>query len=175
MGLSSHRVVPGRWVCRHIGWCIRWWRQQFRARPAEERATDPSLRLCFCRHPRRWVCRHRGDAHNGGDSSSVQNQLKDVQQTQAFASAFAAILADGSVVTWGDAYAICWWRLQFRARPVEERSAEPSLSSCFCRYPGRWGCCHMGQSRLWWWQQFRARSAEERVTESHICEHVACA
>ena len=38
-----------------------------------------------------------------GDSSAVQGQLKNVQQIQATATAFAAILGDGSVVTWGDA------------------------------------------------------------------------
>ena len=37
-----------------------------------------------------------------GDSWAVQDQLRSVQQIQASASAFAAILADGSVVTWGD-------------------------------------------------------------------------
>ncbi|OLQ14791.1 hypothetical protein AK812_SmicGene1072 [Symbiodinium microadriaticum] len=44
-----------------------------------------------------------GDADIGGDSSAVQDQLKNVQQIQATRRAFAAILADGSVVTWGDA------------------------------------------------------------------------
>ena len=39
----------------------------------------------------------------GGDSSAVQDQLKGVQQIQATDGAFAAILEDGSVVTWGDA------------------------------------------------------------------------
>ena len=38
----------------------------------------------------------------GGDSSEVQDQLKGVQQVQATEQAFAAILANGSVVTWGD-------------------------------------------------------------------------
>ena len=37
----------------------------------------------------------------GGDSSAVQRQLKNVQQIQATRGAFAAILGDGSVVTWG--------------------------------------------------------------------------
>ena len=32
----------------------------------------------------------------------MQDQLKNVQQTQASHSSFAAILGDGSVVTWGD-------------------------------------------------------------------------
>eukprot|EP00439_Symbiodinium_sp_Y106_P085520 s55_g28.t2 len=43
-----------------------------------------------------------GDDHNGGDSSAVQDQLRNVRQIQASSTAFAAILADGSVVTWGD-------------------------------------------------------------------------
>ena len=33
----------------------------------------------------------------------MQDQLKNVQQIQASRAAFAAILCDGSVVTWGDA------------------------------------------------------------------------
>ena len=33
----------------------------------------------------------------------MQDQLKGVQQIQACCGAFAAILGDGSVVTWGDA------------------------------------------------------------------------
>ena len=41
--------------------------------------------------------------HCGGDSSAVRDQLKGVQQIQATVTAFAAILEDGSVVTWGDA------------------------------------------------------------------------
>ena len=44
-----------------------------------------------------------GLAAYGGDSSSVQEQLKNVQQIQATSCAFAAILGDGSVITWGSA------------------------------------------------------------------------
>ena len=44
-----------------------------------------------------------GAADRGGDSSAVQEQLKNVQQIQASGGAFAAILGDGSVVTWGPA------------------------------------------------------------------------
>ena len=43
-----------------------------------------------------------GDPDAGGDSSRVQDQLRNVQQIRATNSAFAAILADGSLVTWGD-------------------------------------------------------------------------
>eukprot|EP00439_Symbiodinium_sp_Y106_P058463 s4522_g8.t1 len=39
-----------------------------------------------------------------GDSGAVQSQLENVQQIQASKCAFAAILGDRSVVTWGDAY-----------------------------------------------------------------------
>ena len=42
-----------------------------------------------------------GFADDGGDSSAVQDQLRSAQQVQATGSAFAAILADGSVVAWG--------------------------------------------------------------------------
>ena len=42
-----------------------------------------------------------GDPDFGGDSSEVQDQLKGVRQLPATPHAFAAILADGSVVTWG--------------------------------------------------------------------------
>ena len=38
----------------------------------------------------------------GGDSSAVRDQLKTVRQVQATRAAFAAILEDGSVVTWGN-------------------------------------------------------------------------
>ena len=38
-----------------------------------------------------------------GYTRAVQDQLRNVQQIQATMSAFAAILGDGSVVTWGDA------------------------------------------------------------------------
>ena len=44
-----------------------------------------------------------GHAGAGGDSSAVQDQLKNVHQIQAGRFAFAAILGNGSVVTWGDA------------------------------------------------------------------------
>ena len=39
---------------------------------------------------------------DGGDSSAVKDGLQNVLQVQATSSAFAAILCNGSVVTWGD-------------------------------------------------------------------------
>ena len=44
-----------------------------------------------------------GEADYGGDSRGVQHQLKNVQQIQDSGHSFAAILADGFVVTWGRA------------------------------------------------------------------------
>ena len=49
-----------------------------------------------------WGCDH-DHADFGGNSSAVRHQLKGVQHIQATEMAFAAILEDGSVVTWGDA------------------------------------------------------------------------
>ena len=42
-----------------------------------------------------------GNPREGGNSSGVQDQLRNVQQIFSTAGAFAAIVADGSVVTWG--------------------------------------------------------------------------
>ena len=42
-----------------------------------------------------------GRTCSGGDSFAVQDQLRNVQQVHATSGAFAAILADGSVVAWG--------------------------------------------------------------------------
>ena len=44
-----------------------------------------------------------GGPEYGGGSSSVQDQLNNMQQIQTSHHAFAAILGDGSIVTWGDA------------------------------------------------------------------------
>ena len=42
-----------------------------------------------------------GSANYGGDSSAVQDQLRDVLQIQVLQETFSAILCDGSVVSWG--------------------------------------------------------------------------
>ena len=53
------------------------------------------------------ACGSHDPGHSGGygavDFKSVEGRLKDVQQIQASSGAFAAILSDGSVVTWGSA------------------------------------------------------------------------
>ena len=45
-----------------------------------------------------------GTPEYGGDSSSVQSQLKRVSDIQSTNHAFGALLEDGSVVTWGHAF-----------------------------------------------------------------------
>ena len=42
-----------------------------------------------------------GEPAEGGDSSSVQGQLKKVQEIQTSLLGFVAIIDDGSLVTWG--------------------------------------------------------------------------
>ena len=42
-----------------------------------------------------------GDDGFGGDSSAVQDQLKNVLEIQASRRAFAAILSDETLVSWG--------------------------------------------------------------------------
>ena len=61
-----------------------------------------------------------GDADDGGDSSKVQTQLKNVQQIQASDGNFAAVMGDGSVVTWGGASGAVQDQLQFVAAAVQQ-------------------------------------------------------
>ena len=42
-----------------------------------------------------------GEEEDGGDSSEVQDQLHEVQELCGTWGTFAALLAEGSVVTWG--------------------------------------------------------------------------
>ena len=83
-----------------------------------------------------------GDPDCGGDSSFVQDQLKGVQQVQASYGAFAAILADGSVVTWGDPdYGANSSQAQDRLKGVPAGS---SNWQGICCYPVRWIGCDLG-------------------------------
>ena len=68
-----------------------------------ECAADPSFWIAFAAILGDGSVVTWGNADCGGDSSAVQEQLKNVQQIQASDGAFAAILGDGSVVTWGSA------------------------------------------------------------------------
>ena len=39
---------------------------------------------------------------SGGDSAAIQHQLQNVRKLYGSKGAFAAILADGSLITWGE-------------------------------------------------------------------------
>ena len=43
-----------------------------------------------------------GPCHSAGDSSNVQERLVNVKQVKGSLAAFAALRADGTIVTWGD-------------------------------------------------------------------------
>ena len=61
-------------------------------------------RIGLCRPAGRWLGGDLGDSDYGGDSSAVASQIDgtiDVAQVFSTNSAFAALRADGSVVTWG--------------------------------------------------------------------------
>ena len=86
------------------GFSILWRWKLWSPRSAERCPAGSSYKWGICCDPGRWVIRDLGQTRrpaSGGDSSEVQDQLKGVQQIQANCSAFAAILADESVVTWG--------------------------------------------------------------------------
>ena len=93
-----------------------WWRQQCCARPAEERAGDPSSQPF-------WLVGLLSLAvilRNGGDSSAVQDELRGVQQIHAAMSAFAAILRDVVQHQLKDARQIQSSFLAFAAIPCDE-------------------------------------------------------
>ena len=91
---------------------------------------------CLCCNPGRWICGHLGQCRLGGDSSAVQEQLKRCAADPSFLLAFAAILGDGSVVTWG------WWPIcggdssavQEQLKNVQQIQAS---FKCMCCNPGR--------------------------------------
>ena len=83
-----------------------------------------------------------GNPEAGGDSSSLQDQLRNVQQIRATLSAFAAILADGSVVTWGDPGAgSCSSDVQDQLRHVRKIEATDSAFAAILadRSVNTWG------------------------------------
>lgn len=88
---------PCRWIHPYVGRyrrCLR-----YRSPRSAQCAADSDHIPCSCCHLRlvTW-----GSQAHGGDSSLVRDQLKNVQQLQATHFSFVAILADGSVVVWGD-------------------------------------------------------------------------
>ena len=66
-------------------------------------AADSGHRCSICCDSGRWIRRDMGSWSTWRRQFSSSRSLKGVQQIQGTGSAFAAILADGSVVTWGHA------------------------------------------------------------------------
>ena len=119
-----------------------------------------------------------GNADFGGDSSAVQDQLKGVQQIQAYpssewqqrheqwqiASSFLCChLKDGSIVALGNAdFGGDSSAVQDQLKGVQQIQAYPSsewqqrheqwqiASSFLCCHSGRWIRRCLGQCRLWW-------------------------
>ena len=89
-----------------------------------------------------------GDPDYGGDSSEVQDRLKGAQQVQSKGFAFAAILADGSVVTWGDPHS------GGDSSEVQDRlegaKQVQSNGFAFAAILAGWLGCDLGRSRFWW-------------------------
>ena len=69
------------------------------AQEAKLVATEQAFALWCCGGDRLLTW---GNRHFGGHSAAVQEQFRGVQQVGATSAAFAAILADGSVTTWGN-------------------------------------------------------------------------
>ena len=96
-----------------------------------------------------------GDGDYGGDSSEVQDQLKGVQQVQGTrvlsdleAGAFAAILADGSVVTWDDEYlGANSWEVQDQLKGVQQVQA---TDRAFAAILSDGSVVTWGDPTLWW-------------------------
>ena len=84
------------------------------------------------------------DIFSAQDSSSVQDHLKNVQHISGTARAFAAILADGSVLTWGDPH-----YGGDSSRRMSSRSVAQSVLSKFVRAGERRGCEEVGPSDHW--------------------------
>ena len=71
-------------------------------------------------------------------------QLRPTRQAGAFC-AFAALLGDRSVVTWGNAD-----HGDDSSAVAEECAADSSFARSMCCNSGRWICGHLKQVRPWW-------------------------
>ena len=77
-----------------------------------------------------------GNPYYGGDSSAVQDQLKNIRQIRSTRYAFAAILADGTVATWGQPdYGGDSSRVQHQLRNVQQffSTGRKILEAWLCR------------------------------------------
>ena len=98
--------------------------------------------------------------------------LRHVQKVQANAGEFAAILADGSVVSWGNSdFGGDSSAVQAQLQNVLHVQASPT-SMCwwsFCSYQRRRICGHLGPPRLWRRQLTCSRAAERCSADLGNC------
>ena len=90
-------------------------------------------------------------AFAGGDSSEIQDQLKGVKQVHATSRAFAAILDDGSVLTWGDP--TCGGNssaAQDQLTGVQKIHGTSGAFAAILADGIRWIRCDLGRFRFWW-------------------------
>jgi hypothetical protein len=96
-----------RWLGGDLGVFLLWRRQQRRGHETQwhDRRDAGVFELQrICRAARRWLGGDLGECGSGGDSSAVAAALDgtiDVTQVFSTGSAFTALRADGSLVTWG--------------------------------------------------------------------------
>ena len=185
---------PVRWFCRYVGRSRLWQWQLCSRRSTQECQADWGQWRCICGDPGRWISGDLGlvgPEDCGANSSAIQHQLRSVQQIRATSFAFAAILADWSVVTWGDPdESGDSSKVQHKLRRVQHvqstsgafatildngsvvmwgnpdeggdsSGAGPGHMFCVCCNPVRWFCRYVGRSRLWQWQLCSRRSTQE--------------
>ena len=112
-----------------------------------------------------------GDPEWGGDSSGVQDQLKNVQQVQATCAAFAAILADGSVITWGTP---TWGGDSSAVRDQLKNVQHIQATDYAFAHLGSWICCYVGRSTTWWGQLRCSRSTHQCQANSGQRRSLCC-
>ena len=96
----------------------------------------------FCNHEVTWGHKDFGSALGGH-----KDFLKDVTEIVASGRAFAAILKDGTVISWGDKK--IWWRLQRSEGPAERCEVSGSQLLGICSHLWRWSCGILGQWSIW--------------------------
>ena len=91
-----------------------------------------------------------GAIQTGGDSSTVQHQLKNIQHICGTTGAFAAILEGGSVVTWGNPdYGGDSSRVQDQLKNVQHICGT-SISGAFAAILADGTGGDLGRSKCWW-------------------------
>lgn len=144
-GRSKASAAAGHcWQClRSVqisGSCRHWWRRQpHRCCGSKAVATKRAFALCY-----------GGDWIITWGHTRTKPKFRRVQQLNVTDYAFAAILADGSVVTWGEDFVGGESSaVQLQLRSVQQVQGTYGEGICCC--PERWICYYMGRSLSWGW------------------------